>query len=92
MCMLLRRRQLTAGSAPARSPTASRCTPSGPAAGSVRIRLSSAGSTELSVPSRARSSAERPFWRDHRGETIVVSRSSLQLRSPSLRHNAAAAS
>jgi hypothetical protein len=48
-----------------------------------------AGSTDPSVHSRARSSSERPLLYD---ETIVVSRSSLQLRSPSLRHNAAAAS
>ena len=52
------RNQVTAGSAPARSPAASCCTPSGPAAGSWRPSSSSAGSTEPSVPTSARSSEE----------------------------------
>eukprot|EP00964_Phaeocystis_antarctica_P117870 scaffold81704_cov66-Phaeocystis_antarctica.AAC.4 len=52
---------VTAESAPAPSPSASRCTPSGPADLSQRISVSSAGSTEPSVPSNARSSTERSF-------------------------------
>eukprot|EP00964_Phaeocystis_antarctica_P102368 scaffold67720_cov63-Phaeocystis_antarctica.AAC.3 len=53
-----------AGSAPVPSPAASRCTPSGsaaPAELSQRTSFSSAGSTEPSVPSVARSAAERSF-------------------------------
>ena len=50
-----------AGSAPAPSFSASRCTPSGPADGSQRCSSSSAGSTEPSVLSVARSVVERPF-------------------------------
>eukprot|EP00964_Phaeocystis_antarctica_P112475 scaffold76625_cov57-Phaeocystis_antarctica.AAC.2 len=90
-CMLSRSKRVTAGSAPALSPTASRCTPSGPGESeySERISDSSAGSTEPSVLSVARSSAER-ILSYH--TTFVASRSSLQLRSPILRHNAAATS
>eukprot|EP00964_Phaeocystis_antarctica_P045910 scaffold26467_cov48-Phaeocystis_antarctica.AAC.1 len=80
---------VTAGSAPTPSPAASRCTPSGLAAGSRRHSDSSAGSTEPSVPSVARSSAERPLLYQ---SISFASRSSLQLRSPTLRHNAEAAS
>eukprot|EP00964_Phaeocystis_antarctica_P063435 scaffold38088_cov61-Phaeocystis_antarctica.AAC.3 len=83
--------QITDGSAPAPSPSASRCTPSGPAEAEVSMShsFSAAGSTELSVPSNARSAAGRflPFHR-----TTFASRSCLQLHSPILRHNVAAAS
>eukprot|EP00964_Phaeocystis_antarctica_P038875 scaffold22239_cov60-Phaeocystis_antarctica.AAC.1 len=47
-----------AGSAPAPSPSASSCTP-GPADLSQRRSVSSAGSTEPSVPSNVRSAGER---------------------------------
>eukprot|EP00964_Phaeocystis_antarctica_P015838 scaffold8755_cov46-Phaeocystis_antarctica.AAC.1 len=77
-------RKVTAGSAPAPSPSASRCTPSGPVVGSMRNSFSSAGSTEPSVPSNDRSAAVRPLPFQ---EIVVASRSSLQLRSPSLWHN-----
>eukprot|EP00964_Phaeocystis_antarctica_P053324 scaffold31281_cov57-Phaeocystis_antarctica.AAC.2 len=80
---------VTAGSAPAPSPSASRCTPLGPAEDSRRPSLSSAGNTEPSVPSSTMSASERPARIQ---TTFFASRSSLQLRSPALRHNAAAAS
>eukprot|EP00964_Phaeocystis_antarctica_P035845 scaffold20494_cov69-Phaeocystis_antarctica.AAC.6 len=79
----------TAGSAPAPSPAASRCRPSVPAGLSKRYSVSSAGSTDPSVPSNARSSEERP---PRIQSTIFASRSSLQLRFTSLRHRAAATS
>eukprot|EP00964_Phaeocystis_antarctica_P127925 scaffold91644_cov54-Phaeocystis_antarctica.AAC.2 len=88
-CMILIWNLTTAGSAPAPSLSASRCTPSGPAAGSTRISVSSAGSTEPSVPSNARSVAVGPLLCQL---TYFASRSSLQLRIPTLRHSAAAAS
>ena len=47
---------VTAASPPARSFSASRCTPSGTAAAALRPSVSSAGSTEPSVPSSNRSS------------------------------------
>eukprot|EP00964_Phaeocystis_antarctica_P153043 scaffold121121_cov66-Phaeocystis_antarctica.AAC.1 len=77
--------------APAPSPSTSRCTPSGPAAPELSwsVRCRSAGSTDPSVPSVARSVAERPLSIQR---TSLASRSSLQLRIPSLRHNAAASS
>eukprot|EP00964_Phaeocystis_antarctica_P008519 scaffold4600_cov74-Phaeocystis_antarctica.AAC.2 len=86
-----RAKLITAGSAPAPSPSTSRCTPSGPAAPENSMRLSSlsAGSTEPSVPSVVRSAAERPLLSQL---SRFASRSSLQLRIPTLRHNAAAAS
>eukprot|EP00964_Phaeocystis_antarctica_P124924 scaffold88567_cov61-Phaeocystis_antarctica.AAC.6 len=57
-CMRMIASSVTAGSVPAPSPAASRCTPSRPAAGSFSSNsLSSAGSTEHSVPSNARSAA-----------------------------------
>ena len=82
---------LTAGSAPAPSPSASRCTPSGPAAPELSMRSSDsrAGSTEPSVLSVARSAAASPLL-SH--SSFVASRSSLQPRIPTLRHNAAATS
>eukprot|EP00964_Phaeocystis_antarctica_P053249 scaffold31252_cov63-Phaeocystis_antarctica.AAC.4 len=80
---------VTAGNAPAPIPSASRCTPSGPADLLARTSVSSAGSTEPSVPSKARSAAVRPLLLS---STYFASRSSLQLRSPTLRHNAVAAS
>eukprot|EP00964_Phaeocystis_antarctica_P085222 scaffold53793_cov65-Phaeocystis_antarctica.AAC.2 len=81
----------TAGSALAPSPTASRCTPKGPVAPELLIRCSpsSSGSTEPSVPSVARSAAERHLLSQ---TTVFASRSSLQLRIPILRHSAAATS
>eukprot|EP00964_Phaeocystis_antarctica_P053942 scaffold31692_cov68-Phaeocystis_antarctica.AAC.3 len=88
-CMQLRFSRVTAGRAPAPSPAASRCTPSVPAAGSWRSSCSSAGSNEPSVPSVARSNAERSLSEQL---TFFASRSSLQLRMPTLRHNAAATS
>eukprot|EP00964_Phaeocystis_antarctica_P059522 scaffold35338_cov59-Phaeocystis_antarctica.AAC.8 len=91
-CTLTSWRLATAGSAPAPSPSASRCTPSWAAAlaeVSMRLSSSSAGSTEPSVPSNARSAAVRPVLSQ---VASFASRSSLQLRSPALRHNAAAAS
>eukprot|EP00964_Phaeocystis_antarctica_P130729 scaffold94602_cov63-Phaeocystis_antarctica.AAC.3 len=91
-CMLMRDSRVTEGSAFAPSPSNSRCPPSGgPAAPaeSWRARSSSAGSTEASVPSNARSAVERPLRSQ---STFFASRSSLQLRSPTLRHNAAATS
>eukprot|EP00964_Phaeocystis_antarctica_P120557 scaffold84286_cov63-Phaeocystis_antarctica.AAC.1 len=81
--------RVTAGSAPAPSPSASRCTPSGPAELSTRLSIWSAGSTEPSVPNNSRSAAERPLKTE---STDFASRSSLQLRSPTLRQNAVAAS
>eukprot|EP00964_Phaeocystis_antarctica_P023648 scaffold13211_cov72-Phaeocystis_antarctica.AAC.1 len=86
---MLRVSDLTAGSAPALSPAASRCTPSGMATSSRRTTLSSAGSTEPSVPSNARSAAVRPMVTQ---VACFASRSALQLRSPALRPSAAAAS
>eukprot|EP00964_Phaeocystis_antarctica_P023335 scaffold13059_cov62-Phaeocystis_antarctica.AAC.2 len=81
----------TAGSASAPSPAISRCTPSETTSTepSERTSSSSAGSTEPSVPSSARLSAEKPLPSQ---TTFFASRSSLQLRSPTLRHSAAAAS
>eukprot|EP00964_Phaeocystis_antarctica_P039758 scaffold22740_cov66-Phaeocystis_antarctica.AAC.2 len=54
-------RRIKAGSAPAPSPSASRCTPSGPAEPEVsrRLRQTSAGSTGTKVHSVARSVAVR---------------------------------
>eukprot|EP00964_Phaeocystis_antarctica_P157415 scaffold127587_cov72-Phaeocystis_antarctica.AAC.3 len=77
-CIPPKARKYTAGSAPARSPSASRCTPSGPAAPkkSKMVSSLSAGSTEPSVPSVVRSVAERPLLCQL---TAVASRSSLQL-------------
>eukprot|EP00964_Phaeocystis_antarctica_P131798 scaffold95782_cov54-Phaeocystis_antarctica.AAC.2 len=80
-CILLKESQVTAGSAPAPSPSASRCTPSGPAEFSTRPSCSSAGSTEPSVPSNAISVAVRPLSTE---QSPLSSRSSLQLRSPTL--------
>eukprot|EP00964_Phaeocystis_antarctica_P136823 scaffold101290_cov63-Phaeocystis_antarctica.AAC.3 len=82
--------KITAGNAPSPSPSTSRCTPSGTAAPerSTRTSVSSAGSTQPSVPSNARSVAERPLPRQ---PTFFASRSSLQFRNPTLRHSAAAA-
>eukprot|EP00964_Phaeocystis_antarctica_P061569 scaffold36809_cov56-Phaeocystis_antarctica.AAC.3 len=90
-CMLESRVTVTAGSAPAPSATASRRMPSGTAApvGSTRNSFSSAGSTGPSVPSNARSAEERPLSYQR---ITFASRSSLQLRMPTLRHNAVAAS
>eukprot|EP00964_Phaeocystis_antarctica_P117287 scaffold81118_cov62-Phaeocystis_antarctica.AAC.1 len=79
--MRTRSSRVRAGSTPAPSPSTSRCTPSGPAAPEhpSSLSISSAGSTEPSVPSNARSGAVRPlsFRR-----ISFASRSSLQLRSP----------
>eukprot|EP00964_Phaeocystis_antarctica_P034221 scaffold19439_cov56-Phaeocystis_antarctica.AAC.3 len=86
---MLRERPATAGSAPTPSPSASRCTPSGTAELSKSLSVSSAGSTDPSVPSNVRSVAERPSL-DHL--TTFASRSSLQLRIPTLWHSAATAS
>ena len=88
-CVPVIQSSVTAGSAPAPSPAASCRPPSGPAAGSQRSSLSSAGSTEPSVPSSFSSSAVRPLLYQ---QTAFASRSALQFRCPSLRHNAAAAS
>eukprot|EP00964_Phaeocystis_antarctica_P117741 scaffold81557_cov51-Phaeocystis_antarctica.AAC.2 len=63
-CILARVRRNTCGSAPALSPSASRCTPSWPAEFSElssRPSSSNAGSNEPSVPSVARSVAVRPL-------------------------------
>ena len=57
--------------------------------GLTTANLSSAGSTEPSVPSNERSAVVRPLLLQ---ETHLASRSSLQHRLPSLRHRAAAAS
>eukprot|EP00964_Phaeocystis_antarctica_P073878 scaffold45373_cov51-Phaeocystis_antarctica.AAC.1 len=82
-------RWVTAGSAPTPSPSVSRCKP-GPVANDTwqMVSTSSAGSIEPSVPSVARSAAERssPYQL-----AILALRSSLQL-VPTLRHTAAAAS
>ena len=51
--------------------------------------VSSAGSTEPSVPSSARSSDERTLWTN---TTTFASRSCLQLRISALWHSAVAAS
>eukprot|EP00964_Phaeocystis_antarctica_P016404 scaffold9068_cov72-Phaeocystis_antarctica.AAC.1 len=88
-CVLRKLREVTTGSAPAPSLSASRCTASGPADLSQRHSTSSAGSTEPSEPSVAKSAVVRPLLYH---STYFASRSSLQLRSPSLRHNAAATS
>eukprot|EP00964_Phaeocystis_antarctica_P010460 scaffold5759_cov66-Phaeocystis_antarctica.AAC.3 len=74
-----------AGSARAPSPATSRCTPSGPAASEPwpMCSSSSAGSTDPSVPNVTRSASERPLLCQ---KTFFASRSSLQLRSPTLRH------
>eukprot|EP00964_Phaeocystis_antarctica_P045263 scaffold26044_cov63-Phaeocystis_antarctica.AAC.2 len=71
-------RQVTAGSAPAPSPSTSRCTPSGlaaPAESLMSVSVSSAGSTDPSVPSNARSAAARPLSRH-----LVISPQLLQQR------------
>eukprot|EP00964_Phaeocystis_antarctica_P115666 scaffold79647_cov59-Phaeocystis_antarctica.AAC.3 len=90
-CVLAKARRVTAGSAPAPNPSASRCTPLGLSAPeySMMVSTPSTGSTEPSEPSVAKSAAETPLSTH---QTIVASRSSLQLRIPILRHNAAAAS
>eukprot|EP00964_Phaeocystis_antarctica_P158003 scaffold128425_cov78-Phaeocystis_antarctica.AAC.1 len=90
--MSMIRSSVTAGSAPAPSPAASRCTPSAldaPEPPSTRTSLTSAGSTNPSVPSVARSAAVRPLFSHW---TSLASRSSLQLSMRSLTHNAIAAS
>eukprot|EP00964_Phaeocystis_antarctica_P020889 scaffold11561_cov72-Phaeocystis_antarctica.AAC.1 len=87
---ILRFSEVMAGSAPVPSPSASRCTPSGLAEPDLpsRTRYTSAGSTEPSVPSIVRSGTERPLLAQW---IFSASRSSLQLRTPILRHSAAAA-
>eukprot|EP00964_Phaeocystis_antarctica_P086469 scaffold54758_cov53-Phaeocystis_antarctica.AAC.2 len=84
-------RNVTAGSAPAASPSTSRGTPSGPAEPepSARVSDSSAGSTEPSVPSVVRSASKRCLLSQR---TSAASRSSLQLRIPMFMHSAVAAS
>eukprot|EP00964_Phaeocystis_antarctica_P076561 scaffold47345_cov55-Phaeocystis_antarctica.AAC.1 len=78
-----------AGGAPAPSPAASRCTPSGPAALSLSHSDSSTGSTEPSVPNVVRPAADK-FLSYH--SIHFASRSSLQLWRPTSWHSAVATS
>eukprot|EP00964_Phaeocystis_antarctica_P099786 scaffold65577_cov66-Phaeocystis_antarctica.AAC.3 len=82
---------ITASSAPAPSLAASCCTPTGQQVAEISMRRSdsSAGSTEPSEPSVAHSAAVRRLSLQ---KISFASRSSLQLRIPTLRHSAVAAS